>query len=155
MRRKKKIIPADADLYASFGVTPADSPGFGEELEDNLARQDMTAILQEKAGPQPPPPSARAKLRSYPPPQDELDLHGATGAEADRATSSFISQAATRKLRTVRLITGKGLHSEGPAVLPDVVESRLLALKADQLIRDFAWDKKEKHRSGAVLVYLP
>jgi DNA-nicking Smr family endonuclease len=156
MSRKKKTIPdiGGEDLYAAFGVAPAHPPSFREELEENLAGQDMRVVLREKGGLPKTPPSHREKLSAYPPPQAELDLHGFTGAEAERKTSEFIRRTATLHLRTVRIITGKGLHSEGPAVLPDLVEARLRELLADQQIFAFAWDKKAKHRSGALLVYL-
>ena len=157
MARKKKIIPklSDEDFDAAFGRETNNSPGFGEALADNLAQQDMSAILQEKAGPDKPPLSDREKLKSYPAPQSTLDLHGKTGPEAARKTASFIRETAALKLQTVRIITGKGLHSDGPAVLPDVVEIKLTELLAAQRIFTFVWDKGEKHRSGSVIVYLP
>ncbi|MEN8136485.1 MAG: Smr/MutS family protein [Thermodesulfobacteriota bacterium] len=156
MARKKKTIPrlGNENLYSTFGVTPEKTPGFVEELENNLARQDMSSILKEKAGPDA-PLSDREKLKSYPHPQEELDLHGNTGPEAERKTASFIRDAATLQFRTVRIITGKGLHSDGPAVLPDVVETRLKELQAENRVFTFVWEKGEKHKSGSVIVYLP
>lgn len=157
MARKKKIIPklSDEDFGAAFGGQVHNSPGFGEALADNLARQDMSAILLEKAGPDEPPLSDREKIASYPPPQATLDLHGKTGPEAARKTAAFIRETTTLRLQTVRIITGKGLHSDGPAVLPDVVEIKLTELRAAQRVFTFVWEKGEKHRSGSVIVYLP
>jgi DNA-nicking Smr family endonuclease len=156
MARKKKPIPdlGEENLYVSFGVEPEKSPGFDKRLEENLAGQDMRAILKEKAGPDRAPLTDREKLQVYPPPQEELDLHGKTGAEAERATAAFIATASSLQLKTVRIITGKGLHSAGPAVLPDVVASKLQELKDANLIFTFTWEKGEKHKSGAVIVYL-
>ena len=156
MAKKKKNIPklGNENLYATFGVAPKKSPSFSEELEKNLVNKDMSAVLKEKGGADKVAVSDREKLKSYPLPQDELDLHGKTGAEAERKTAYFIRTTASLRLRTVRIITGKGLHSDGPAVLPDVVETKLKELKAENRIFDFAWEKKEKHKSGAVIVYL-
>ena len=157
MARKKKTIPklGNENFHSTFGVTPKNSPDFVEELENNLAQQDMSSILKEKAGPDQAPLSDREKRKSYPHPQDELDLHGKTGPEAERKTAAFIGETAGLRLRTIRIITGKGLHSDGPAVLPDVVESKLKELQAENQIFDFVWDKGEKHKSGSVIVYLP
>jgi DNA-nicking Smr family endonuclease len=157
MARKKKTIPklGNENFYSTFGVVPKKSSGFVEELENNLAHQDMSSILEEKAGPDKAPLSDREKLESYPHPQEELDLHGKTGAEAERKTTTFIRETASLQLRTVRIITGKGLHSDGPAVLPDVVETKLKELQAKNRIFAFAWEKGEKHKSGSVIVYLP
>lgn len=156
MARKKKNIPklGNENLYATFGVEPAKKPSFGEELKKNLGKQDMGSILKEKAESGKPPLSEREKLKFYPPPQDELDLHGNTGAEAERRTAAFIRTTTSLRLRTVRIITGKGLHSDGPAVLPDVVEIKLKELKGENRIFAFVWEKKEKHKSGSVMVYL-
>jgi DNA-nicking Smr family endonuclease len=154
---KKKSIPKldRENLYAAFGVDAEEGIDFPEELEKNLTRQDLKAVLREKSGPRKKPLTDREKLKTYPPPQEELDLHGLTGNEAERKTAAFLRQAASLKYRTIRIITGKGLHSNGPAVLPDVVETKLKELQAEKQIFAYAWEKKEKHRSGAVLVYLP
>ena len=155
MAGKKKNIPKldRENLYAAFGVEPEDGAKFSEELEKDLTRQDLKAVLREKAGRRK-KLSLRERLKSYPPPQEELDLHGFTGSEAERMTEKFIRQTAALKYRTVRIITGKGLHSNGPAVLPEVVEIKLKELQIEKRIFAFAWEKKDKHRSGAVLVYL-
>ena len=154
--RKKKTVPRldRENLYTAFGAEPEKSPSFSDELEKDLARKDIKAILREKGGEER-PLSDREKLNSYPPPQEELDLHGHTGSEAERKTMNFLRQAVALNFRTVRIITGKGLHSNGPAVLPDLVETLLKELQTEKLIFAFAWEKREKHRSGAVVVYLP
>lgn len=157
MAKKKKTIPklGNENFYSTFGVRPKKRAGFVEELEKNLAHQDMSSILQEKAGPEKAPLSDREKLKAYPHPQDELDLHGKTGPEAERKTATFIRETASLQLRTIRIITGKGLHSDGPAILPDVVETKLKELQAENLIFTFTWEKGAKHKSGSVIVYLP
>jgi len=155
MPKKKKILPKleDKDLHELFGVKRKREMPFGEILEENLADQDLQVILKEK-NPRKRPPSRRGQIASYPPPQEDLDLHGLTGPEAERKTVDFLKTANSLKLRSIRIITGKGLHSGGPAVLPDVVESRLSDLKSAGLIFDYRWEKKDKFKSGSVLVYL-
>lgn len=100
-------------------------------------------------------PSLRERLKSWPAPQAELDLHGNRAPEAEERTVIFIERACVERILTVRLIVGKGLHSEGDAILPSVVEKKLAELKRTGKILTFKWEKKEKHKSGALIVYLP
>lgn len=55
-------------------------------------------------------------------PEAELDLHGHTAFEARSALRAFLDEATRLKLRTVRLIVGKGIHSNHGPVLPDVAK---------------------------------
>lgn len=48
-----------------------------------------------------------------------LDLHGLSQAEAHRALNRFIARAYAEGCRTVLVITGKGLFSQGRGVLRD------------------------------------
>ncbi len=83
-----------------------------------------------------------------------MDLHGYTAAEAQSGTEAFIRKARNKGIHTLRLITGKGLHSQGKAVLPDVVERKLIELKQKKWVLGYKWEKKDKRKSGAVIVYL-
>ncbi|MFH7319696.1 Smr/MutS family protein [Desulfurivibrio sp. D14AmB] len=74
-------------------------------------------------------PSLAARFRSYPPPQEELDLHGLTAEEAEKAIRRFVVRCREIRLTTLRIITGKGLHSPGQPVLPGVAEATLEELK--------------------------
>mgnify|MGYP001102423056 CR=1 FL=1 len=59
-------------------------------------------------------------------PVETIDLHGLTGAEADTRVRHFIAtHRKSSQGRVVHVITGKGTRSDGPAVLPGVVD-RLL-----------------------------
>ena len=88
-------------------------------------------------------------------PQETLDLHGCTAQEAEAKTQRFIEASGRHGLKTVRIITGKGLHSPGgKAVLPDLIELQLSLLRKDGAITAFQWERKLKDRSGALLVYL-
>ncbi|MDH4320878.1 MAG: Smr/MutS family protein [Desulfobulbaceae bacterium] len=157
MRSKKKIpvLSELEDLRAAFGVDEA-APSFAEAIDQALTepegRQAMAERLENlrraEEGRKP------RSLKQYPAPETELDLHGCTGVEAERLTHSFIAAARQRGVLTIRVITGKGLHSEGPAVLPEVVEQLLTELKRRQEIFSFRWERKAKQKSGAVIVYL-
>ncbi|MBU0682224.1 MAG: Smr/MutS family protein [Proteobacteria bacterium] len=137
-----------------FGEMGHKSATFSELFDD--ASVDEAAVQRELAR----EGVAMEKLReagtqSYPPPQDTLDLHGCTAQEAEVKALRFVEGARRRGILTVRIITGKGLHSPGgKAVLPDTIEQVLGLLKKEGGITSFQWDKKVKSKSGSLLVYL-
>jgi DNA-nicking Smr family endonuclease len=94
------------------------------------------------------------RLKRYPPPEIELDLHGFTSLDAEAKVTTFIQNSKREGYFTIRIIVGKGLHSEFGAVLPDIVEDRLKLLKKSDLVLHFVWDKKKKSKSGAIIVYI-
>lgn len=111
--------------------------------------------LEERYRRQEPAGLAPFSAKNYPPPQETLDLHGATGQEAETLVHHCLRRARQGGVRTVRIITGKGLHSPGgKAVLPDVVEQLLRLKKQKGELVEFRWEKRQKAKSGAVLVYL-
>ena len=115
----------------------------------------LTEILTEKEELPPPAQALQTAIRSSPPPQERIDLHGCTGSEAEIKTENFLARARRNRLQTVLVITGKGLHSpEGP-VLKDVIEARLKIMKSNGTILAYLWEKKDREKSGALLVYLP
>jgi DNA-nicking Smr family endonuclease len=125
---------------------------FSDLVEESLAAPDARQVIQERqrgTGARPP-----ARPEDFPPPQEELDLHRRTGLESERSIENFIQTARGRGLLTLRIITGKGLHSQGPAVLPEVTEVKLLELKERRLVLAYRWERKKKERSGAIIVYL-
>jgi hypothetical protein len=135
-----------ADLFCD--KSPPES--FSNLVEDYLAVPAGTEDLkEEKAAGGPAMP-----IREYPAPQEELDLHRLTGPEAQRKIEAFILYARNLGLLTLRIITGRGLHSAGPAILPEVAESKLLDLKERGMVLNFRWDGKSKERSGSITVYL-
>ncbi|MDA8163964.1 MAG: Smr/MutS family protein [Desulfobacteraceae bacterium] len=127
---------------------------FAELLEESLAAPEVRQALQEKRLAPRKRRSEAERLREYPAPQAELDLHGLTGPEAATRIERFVQTARGLKLATLRIITGRGLHSEGPAVLPDVTEHQLMALLERGLLRAYRWEKKGREQSGAAIVYL-
>lgn len=85
-------------------------------------------------------------------PDDQLDLHGKTQEEAIRMVQNFLLRAQKRKLRTVLVITGRGLRSgeHGP-VLRDAVR-RWLERNGGRYLREFR-DAPGKHGGeGAVWI---
>ena len=131
---------------------------FAQLFEKFQADAYQQQMLKEKKslpkGEMPLPLTVGERLKSYPAPQEELDLHGYTAVEAGRRTEAFMRNARLRKLRTVRIIVGKGLHSNGKAVLPDVVEAKIIQLKRTRLVLSYKWEKKDKRKSGSLVVYL-
>lgn len=164
-RRAIRRLPSDIDLYEAFGVevdavevvAAEVREKFSQVAEFSLSRAQIGAALQEKG-------SEGAHWRGggqkkivkhrHPRPHVELDLHGCTAAEAERKTTSFIVSSRHRRLKTVRIITGKGLHSDGYAVLPGVVESGLLELKEKKLVLSWHWEGKSRESSGSLIIYL-
>lgn len=100
-------------------------------------------------------PSLAKRLQSYPPVQEELDLHGLKAEEAEKALRRFVGRCLSLRLATLRVITGKGLHSPGLPVLPPVAEAALQVLKQEKKVLAYRWEKKRSGRSGALIVYLP
>ena len=128
---------------------------FASALASGIPAATLTEILTEKEELPTPAQALQTTIRSSPPPQERLDLHGCTGSEAEIKTENFLARARRNHLQTVLVITGKGLHSpEGP-VLKDVIEARLKIMKSNGTILAYLWEKKDREKSGALLVYLP
>jgi len=130
-----------------------------EDLVDAFERSiahDAHTLIKKKTGGHFPTRklTLKERLKRYPKPQGQLDLHGLTAVQAEQRTDTYIRTAHADGLFTLRIIVGKGLHSESGAVLPDVVEDGLNRLKRDGLVVTYRWDKGVKRKSGAVIVYL-
>ncbi len=90
-------------------------------------------------------------VKDYPSPQRELDLHGNTGREAMFELENFINRCIAHRVLTVRVITGKGLHSKHfKSVLPELTEKKLSELKSTNKV--VTW--KRQKDGGAFIVYL-
>ena len=84
--------------------------------------------------------------------QDELDLHGATAAQAQTLLRRFLVEAHSHDYGCVRIIHGKGRQSEGGApVLKNVVD-RMLRQRNDVLA--FHSAPAAQGGTGALLVLL-
>lgn len=85
--------------------------------------------------------------------QDSLDLHMRKLEDAVVLTRSFIDLSWQKKLRKIRVITGKGLHSpDGEAILrPQIIE----VIRNDSHVREFdANPPSSEGGSGAVVIIL-
>ncbi len=84
--------------------------------------------------------------------QDELDLHGASAAQAENLLRQFLLEARAHEHGCVRIIHGKGLQSDGGApVLKNLVD-RMLRQRNDVLA--FHSAPPTQGGTGAVLVLL-
>lgn len=84
--------------------------------------------------------------------QDELDLHGATAAQAEQLLRQFLLEAHAHEHGCVRIIHGKGLQADGGApVLKNLVD-RMLRLRNDVLA--FHSAPPAQGGTGAMLVLL-
>jgi DNA-nicking Smr family endonuclease len=95
-------------------------------------------------------------IKKYPTnPQDTLDLHNHIGNEAKRAIGFFIERSRLNRLKTVRIITGKGLHSnDGKSVLRGITEEKIAELKKAGLVLSFKWEQGKMAKSGSMIVYI-
>ena len=160
-RRDKNGIPM-LDHCHDLGrliEAAADERDSDEDLIDAFERSiahDAHTLIKKKTGGYFPMRqlTLKERLKRYPKPQRQLDLHGLTAIQAEQRTDAYIYTAHADGLFTLRIIVGKGLHSESGAVLPDVVEDRLNRLKRDGLVMAYRWEKGVKRKSGAVIVYL-
>ncbi|HIJ79152.1 MAG: Smr/MutS family protein [Desulfobulbaceae bacterium] len=156
--KEKKIrqlsLADDLGIIFSPEKEKRSTKNFATIFAKTIQTESLLKAIQEKnaaAGPKPP---AIASLKKWPSPQDELDLHGHTAAEAEAKTDFFISRAKNSRLKTIRIITGKGLHSPQGPVLQGVVEAKLLEFRAQKKIIAYRWENNAKQKSGALIVYL-
>ncbi len=82
---------------------------------------------------------------------EELDLHQLNSAEARRRLRRFLDYACQHHCRTVRIIHGRGLHSQGHAILPELVQDEL---RADPRVLAFRLAGRFDGGSGALRVRL-
>lgn len=136
----------EADLYEQL---TGERPSSETDLNSLKAMGEKESEPEEKI-------TLGERLKQYPSkPQRELDLHGRKGEEAGRSVRLFLLESERQNLRKVRIITGKGLHSEeGQSVLKTVTEAKIRELKEEGRVLTFEWDGKSQNSSGAVIVYL-
>lgn len=152
-----RVLTDEHDLYQLFGEKKnSKQEDFGRIFKESQQDKRQQFLLQEKKknSRETTTLTVSERIKSYPTPQLELDLHGSTAPEAEKKTESFIENARREKIRTIRIIVGKGLHSQGKAVLPDIIEKKIIRLKRKNWLLGFEWEKKDKRKSGALIVYL-
>ena len=64
-----------------------------------------------------------------------LDLHGHTGDQASRRAEQWMRDRQAEGVRTVIIVTGRGLHSQGIPVLRNEVEHLLTHLQGKLVVR--------------------
>lgn len=143
-------------LFKMFTDAEAkEEENFPELLATVLKGKGRDVMLREKSDKPPPEPvPLKKRLKRYPPPQEEMDLHGYTANEAKSKTETYLRNCWRNGLFTVQIIVGRGIHSPYGAVLPDVVEDLLIRLKQEGVLLWFEWEKRTKSQSGAVIAYL-
>jgi len=88
-------------------------------------------------------------------PEDELDLHGLRGDEAAAEVVRWVRARQREGARVVRVVTGKGLHSEtGVGVLQDRVVSELTDGGAAPFVLAFCTADSRGGGRGALLLRL-
>jgi len=142
------------------GIKPVhrveNEPESGGEPEEDFEVLLEESFRKGRAKPlkKPPPVPLEKRLKRYPPPEKALDLHGYTAIGAEVRSRSFIHSCQQQGFFTIRIIVGRGRHSNEGAVLPDVVEDVAREMKNQGLVIGFDWDNKVKAKSGALIVYL-
>ncbi|MCK5684767.1 Smr/MutS family protein, partial [bacterium] len=121
---------------------------FATILEESFKTKRIKTIKKPESMP------LKKRLKRYPGVELELDLHGYNAIGAQLKLRSFIQSCKHQGYFTLRIIVGKGLHSENGAVLPDVVEDELKNMKKENFVISYEWEKKHKVQSGAIVVYL-
>lgn len=133
----------------------------GRTFADHTEEENFADLLEEysrkgrsrpvkKASPMP----VEKRLKRYPGVECELDLHGYNAIGAQVRAGSFIHSCKQQGFFTIRIIVGKGLHSDGGPVLPDVVEDVLKEMKKQEIVIGYKWDRIKKSKSGSVVIYL-
>lgn len=155
-RRSGSPDDAQTRVHRRFGQgKPAENNEFARMLERHLAGKSQKDLLREKTdGVQPRALPVSLRIKRYPGPQAELDLHGDTARRAVEKTALFIESSRHHGLLTLRIIVGRGSHSSDGPVLPDAVAGKLSELKSSGRILDFRWERQGRSKSGAVIVYL-
>jgi DNA-nicking Smr family endonuclease len=159
------VFDSDEDFLEAFeknktGNTEENPENDNQSLV-NPEKEDFKTLLEEsfkkkksdpakKSSPMP----LKKRLKRYPSVEIQLDLHGFNAIGALVKAKSFISSCKQQGYFTLRIIVGKGLHSDLGPVLPDIIEDLLKQMKNQDQIIFYEWDKKKKSQSGAVIVYL-
>lgn len=130
---------------------PDETEKFEDLMDLYTSEADVEAALRQKETGEELVEDVGVLVKGYPGPQRELDLHGQTGSEAMFELKNFIDRAIEQKVRTVRVITGKGLHSENMrSVLPELTERKLGELRRTGQVLAFRREKT----GGSFVVYL-
>jgi DNA-nicking Smr family endonuclease len=120
----------------------APEPRFERDLEAGTGRR-VGVTDRELAG----------LAAGRPPPEVSIDLHGRSEDEATADLDRFLAAARASRRRCVLVVTGKGLHSTGGAVLRHAIPS-LLGSRLAHHVRAFAPARPRDGGDGALYVLL-
>ena len=116
MNKKDKhgfsVLTDKDDLFEVFTGEKAETQldeKFSDMLESSFFEKDLQPLLKEKKENIIPSEgiATRELIKAYPPPEEEIDLHGYTGKGAEMEIESFIQSCRTKGVRTLRIIGGK------------------------------------------------
>ena len=130
---------------------------FSQLLDISLKNKHIKDLMHQKKAHDSfeKPISLKQRLKQYPLPERQLDLHKVTAQQANIKAESYIRTALRQGILTLRIIVGRGLHSfDGIAVLPDLIEELLKKLKQEGIVLWFELEGKRKSKAGAFIVYL-
>jgi hypothetical protein len=96
-----------------------------------------------------PPPGESVSREAWGRVHPILDLHGLTGDEARRRAEQWMRDRQAEGARTVMIVTGRGLHSQGIPVVRNEVEHLLALLRGTLVVR---WESA--HFGGSFRVEL-
>lgn len=148
-------IDEDDNIKDISNENREEDENFIELIEEALKGKNRDSMMREKSDrPLPEPVPLKKRLKRYPPPEDEIDLHGYNAKEAESKTEAYLRNCWRDGLFTVQIIVGRGVHSPYGAVLPDVVEELMIRLKREGVLLWFEWDRRTKSQSGAIIAYL-
>jgi len=82
------------------------------------------------------------------------DVHGCKKDEARREVERLFERAAARGVRRLRIVHGKGLHSEAAPVLGELVREMLRRPPLSRHVAAFAFAPLRESGTGATLVLL-
>lgn len=82
-----------------------------------------------------PPPGQGVTREAWGRVHPVLDLHGLTGDQARRRAEEWLRERQAEGVRTVVIVTGRGLHSQGIPVVRNEIEHLLALLKGTLVAR--------------------
>jgi Smr domain len=82
-----------------------------------------------------PPPSETVSREAWGRVHPLLDLHGLTGDQARHRAEQWMRDRQAEGVRTVTVVTGRGLHSQGIPVVRNEVEHLLAMLRGTLVVR--------------------
>jgi DNA-nicking Smr family endonuclease len=100
------------------------------------------------------PLSLEKRIERYPKPELTLDLHGFTSIQAKLKVENFILSSLAKGYFTLKIVTGKGNHSEFGAVLPEITEDIVNEMLSEKKILSYKWENNTKETSGSIIIYL-